>query len=145
MTPQINHLRKAKATLRVATHIYGVSKKIDRKTGMLKVNLGMWPLKSIVSENWFLFCCCNTHFWGFQANSWLNVHVQLSSLCNRLSWQIHPLYSILDFSEILHCMFSKHVSAEKVVLSCSYSSQKIPNSKFSRVLNTMEKVWKPLW
>ena len=34
--------------LRVPTPIYAVSRKIDRKTFMLTVNLGMLPLKSIV-------------------------------------------------------------------------------------------------
>ena len=68
--------------------------------------------------------CCNTYFWGFQADTWENVHVQLLSLCNRSSLQIHPLYSVLDFSDILHCMFSKHVLAEKVAFLCFYSSKK---------------------
>ena len=36
--------------LRVLTHIYGVSKDIDGKTSILRVNLGMWPLKSIALE-----------------------------------------------------------------------------------------------
>ena len=59
MTPQINHLRKTSPVLRVSTHIYGVSKEIDGKMFIFWVNLGMWLLKSIVSENWGLF-------WGFQ-------------------------------------------------------------------------------
>ena len=33
--------------LRVSTHIYGVSKDIDGKTSIFRVNLGMWLLKSI--------------------------------------------------------------------------------------------------
>ena len=37
--------------LRVSTHIYGVSKEIDGKTFIFQVNLGMWPLKSIVLKN----------------------------------------------------------------------------------------------
>ena len=32
MTPQINCLGKTSSVLRVSTHIYGVSKEIDRKT-----------------------------------------------------------------------------------------------------------------
>ena len=36
--------------LRVSTDIYGVSKKIDGKTFIFRVNLGMWLLKSIVSD-----------------------------------------------------------------------------------------------
>ena len=45
--------------LRVLTLIYGVSKEIDSKTFILRENLGMWPLKSIVLEKQALF-------WGFQ-------------------------------------------------------------------------------
>ena len=59
VTPQINHLRKLSHVLRISTHIYGVSKEIDGKMFIFWVNLGMWPLKSIVLENWALF-------WGFQ-------------------------------------------------------------------------------
>ena len=40
-------------------HIYGVSNKIDGKTFIFRVNLGMWPLKSIISEKQMLY-------WGFQ-------------------------------------------------------------------------------
>ena len=40
MTPQIDHLRKPSPTLRVSTHIYGVSKEIDGKMFNFKVNLG---------------------------------------------------------------------------------------------------------
>ena len=57
--PQIDHLGKMSTVLRVSTHIYGVFEGIDGKTFILRVNLGMWPLKSIVTEKWGLF-------WGFQ-------------------------------------------------------------------------------
>ena len=43
----------------VSTHIYGVSKEIDGKTFIFRVNLGMWPLKSIILEKQALF-------WEFQ-------------------------------------------------------------------------------
>ena len=43
----------------VSTHISGDSNEIDGKTFIFRVNLGMWPLKSIVSEKQALF-------WGFQ-------------------------------------------------------------------------------
>ena len=59
VTPQIDRLRKMSTVLRVSTHIYGVSQEIDGRTFILRVNLGMWPLKSIVSEKQALF-------WGFQ-------------------------------------------------------------------------------
>ena len=39
----------------VTTHISGISKKIDGKTFIFQVNLGMWPLKLIVLEKQALF------------------------------------------------------------------------------------------
>ena len=59
VTPQIDCLRKMSPVLRVSTHIYGVSKEIHEKMLIFQVNLGMWPLKSIVLEK-------QTLFWGFQ-------------------------------------------------------------------------------
>ena len=41
VTPQINHLEKSSPVLRVSTHIYGVSKKIDGKIFIFRLNLGM--------------------------------------------------------------------------------------------------------
>ena len=41
MTPQINCLGKTSTVMRVSTHIYGVSKEIDGKMFILRVNLGM--------------------------------------------------------------------------------------------------------
>ena len=41
VTPQINCLEKMSPVLRVSTHIYGVSKEIDWKTFIFRVNLGM--------------------------------------------------------------------------------------------------------
>ena len=41
VTPQIDHLGKIFPVLRVSTHIYGVSKEIDGKTFICRVNLGM--------------------------------------------------------------------------------------------------------
>ena len=55
VTPQIDCLEETSTVLR----IYGVSKEIDGKTFIFRVNLGMWPLKSIVLEKRALF-------WGFQ-------------------------------------------------------------------------------
>ena len=76
VTPQINCLRKMSPTLRVSTHIYGVSKEIDGKMFILKVNLGMWPLKWIVLAKQALFWGFNTHLWGFQGNRWENVYFE---------------------------------------------------------------------
>ena len=64
VTPQINHLRKTSPVLRVSTHIYGISQEIDGKTFIFQVNLGMWPLKSIVSEKRALFWRVSTHIYG---------------------------------------------------------------------------------
>ena len=50
MTLQIDCLGKTSPVLRVSIHICGVSKEIHGETLILQVNLGMWPLKSIVSE-----------------------------------------------------------------------------------------------
>ena len=58
VTSQINCVRKTSPVLRVSLDIYGVSKEIDGKTFIFRVNLGMWSLKSIILENWVLF-------WGF--------------------------------------------------------------------------------
>ena len=55
VTPQINRLRKTSPSLRVSTHIYGVAKEIDGKMFIFRVNLGMWPLKSIILEKQALF------------------------------------------------------------------------------------------
>ena len=41
-------LEKMSPVLRISTHIYCVSKDIDGKTFIFQLNLGMWPLKSIV-------------------------------------------------------------------------------------------------
>ena len=41
VTHQNDHLGKMSPVLRVSTHIYGVSKEIDGKMFILRVNLGM--------------------------------------------------------------------------------------------------------
>ena len=74
MTPQIDRLGKMSTVLRVSTHIYGVSKDIGGKTFIFQLNLGMWPLKSIVLEKQVLFWGFNTHLWGFSGDRWENVH-----------------------------------------------------------------------
>ena len=72
--PQIDRLGKMSPVLGVSTHIYGVSKEIQGKTFIFWVNLGMWPLKSIISEKWALFWGFNTYLWGFSGDWWQNVH-----------------------------------------------------------------------
>ena len=74
VTPQIDRLGKMSTVLRVSTHIYGVSQEIDGETFIFRVNLGMWPLKSIVLEKRALFWGFNTHLWGFQGHRWENIH-----------------------------------------------------------------------
>ena len=59
VTPQIDCLGETSTVLRVSTHIYGVSKEIDGKTFIFRVNLGMWPLKEIVLEKWPKTCTLN--------------------------------------------------------------------------------------
>ena len=58
----------------VSTHISGNSNEIDGKTFIFRVKLGMWPLKSIVSENEPCSEGFNTHLWYFQGDRWENVH-----------------------------------------------------------------------
>ena len=65
MTPQIDCLGETSTVLRVSTHIYGVSKEIHWKTFIFRVNLGMWPLKSIILEKRALFWGSEHTFMGF--------------------------------------------------------------------------------
>ena len=74
MTPQIDHLRKSSPVLRVSTHIYGVSREIDRKMFIFWVNLGMWPLKLIISEKMSPVLRVSTHLWASSGDRWENVH-----------------------------------------------------------------------
>ena len=92
MTPQIDRLRKMNPVLRVSTHIYGVSKEIDGKTFIFRVNLGMWPLKSIVLENEPCSESSNTHLCSFQADRWKNIH--FSSKPSHVTPQIDHLWKM---------------------------------------------------
>ena len=62
----------------VSTHIYEVSKEIDGETFICRVNLGMWPLKSIILEKRALFWGFNTHLWGFQGDRWETLIFQVN-------------------------------------------------------------------
>ena len=75
MTPQIHRkmfVSKKRAlfsTDRVSTPLkhlweHTFSKEIDGKTFIFRVNLGMWPLKSIVSERKSLVLRVSTHIYG---------------------------------------------------------------------------------
>ena len=74
LTPQIDFLGKTSTVLRVSTHIYGVSQEIDGKMFIFRVNLGMWPLKSIVLEKRALFWGFQYTFMGFWEGRWENIH-----------------------------------------------------------------------
>ena len=74
MTPQIDRLGEMSTVLRVSTHIFGVSMEIDGKTFILGVNLGMWPLKSIILEKQALFWGSGHTFMGFSGDRWENIH-----------------------------------------------------------------------
>ena len=65
VTLEINHLGEMSTVLRVSTHIYGVSKEIDGKTFIFRVNLGMWPLKSFILEKRALFWRSEHTFMAF--------------------------------------------------------------------------------
>ena len=49
-TTQIDNLGKLSPVLRVSTHMYGVSKEVDGKMYILKVNLAMRHLKLFVLQ-----------------------------------------------------------------------------------------------
>ena len=68
-------LEKVSPTLRVSTHIYGVSKEIDGKMFIFKVNLGMMtPQINHLRKNESCSEGFNTHSWGFQGDRWENIH-----------------------------------------------------------------------
>ena len=50
------------------------SNKIDGKTFIFRVNLGMWSLKSIVLEKRALFWGFQHNLWDFKGDRWENVH-----------------------------------------------------------------------
>ena len=50
VTPQIDRLGKISSALSISIHIYGVSKKIDGKMFIFRVNLDMLSLKLIILE-----------------------------------------------------------------------------------------------
>ena len=41
VTPQIDRLKKPSSVLKVSTYVYGVSKEIDGKMCIFRVNIGM--------------------------------------------------------------------------------------------------------
>ena len=88
VTPQIDCLGEMSTVLRVSTHIFGVSKEIDGKMFIFGVNLGMWPLKSIVLEKQALFWGFQQRFIGFLRRDGEKVHF-------RVNLSMWPLKSIV--------------------------------------------------
>ena len=76
VTPQIDQSRKNKPCSEGFWHIlYGVSQEIDGKMFIFKVNLGMWPLKSIVLRKTSPVLRVSTHIYGASKEIWReNVH-----------------------------------------------------------------------
>ena len=93
VTSQIDCLWKMSPVLRVSTHIYGVSKKIDGKTFIFRVNLGIWPSNWSSWKNKPSSEGVNKHLWDFQGDRWetfilwVNLGVWPS---NQLSWKNKP-------------------------------------------------------
>ena len=73
------HLRKMKSgTLRVSTHIYGVSKEINEKPcSFLEETYacGAPPIECL-GETSPLLRSFNTHLWGFHEDRWENIHFE---------------------------------------------------------------------
>ena len=76
-------LGKMSPVLTVSTHIYGFSNKIYGKTFIFRVNLGMWPLKLIISEKQALF-------WGFQ-HTFMGCSWEIGLLSK---WNVFPSISL---------------------------------------------------
>ena len=74
--PQINHLRKLSPVLSISTHIYGISKEMEGKMFIYRVNLGMWPSNRLSWKNKPSSEGFNTHLWGFQGDRWENMHFE---------------------------------------------------------------------
>ena len=89
----------------VTTHISGISKEIDGKTFIFRVNLGMWPLKSIVSGKTSPVLRVSTHIYGVaQGDGWENMCI---FPVNQGMW---PLKSIVSGKTSSILMVSTHIS-----------------------------------
>ena len=94
MIPQIDCLRKMSPVLRISTHIYGVSKVIDEKMFIFKVNLGMWPLESIASKKRALLS-------GFQHIYGVSEEIDGKMFIFRVNLGMWPLKSIISEKQAL--------------------------------------------
>ena len=89
VTPQIDGLSKMRPVLQCFnTHLW-VSKEIDWKTFIFRVDLGMWSSNCSSQENVPCCKCFNTHLWDFQGDRWENIHFE----SNLGMW---PLKSIIS-------------------------------------------------
>ena len=107
--------------VRVSTHIYGVSKEIDGKMFIFRVNLGMWPLKSIVLEKW--------------PKTW-TLNLQLLHNTKRpTKWSGH-MKMIDPPRELLHKCNTMLPSILLVSFSNQYWTNILSNRIFSSITNT---------
>ena len=75
MTPQIDRLRKIKLCSEgFNIYVYGVSKEIDRKICIFRVNIGMWPLKLIILAKQAMCWGFQHTFMGFLRRYMGNIH-----------------------------------------------------------------------
>ena len=66
MTPQIDHLGNMSPVLRVSTHIYGVTKDINRKIVIFRINLGnVTPHIAHLGKTIPTLCGFNRYLWEF--------------------------------------------------------------------------------
>ena len=73
----------------ISTHISGDSNEIDGKMFIFRENLGMWHLKSIISEKRALF-------WGFQHNIYgVSKEIDVKMFIFRVNLCMWPLKSII--------------------------------------------------
>ena len=91
------------SVLKVSTHIYGVSKEIHGKSFIFQVNLGMWPLKLIVSGKTIsVLKDFNTYLWVFQRDRWEIIHFTVKL-------GMWPLKSIISEKQALVLRVSTHM------------------------------------
>ena len=68
------------------------------------VNLGMWPLKSIISEKQVLFWWVSTHIYGdFSGDRWENIH--FSSKARHVTPQIDCLRKMSPIFDVFNTHF----------------------------------------
>ena len=86
----------------VSTHIYGVSKEMDGKMFIFRVNLGMWPLKLIILEKRGLF-------WEFQHTFMVSKEIDGKTFIFQVNLVMWPLKLIIfeKWSPVL--MVSAHI------------------------------------